>query len=145
VIANWGDDRLPWRFWKSVYPCPMSGCWLWGGVTNAAGYGQFSVENKHRYAHRVSRSTLVGPIPDGFYIDHLCRTPHCVNPAHLEPVTPRENVLRGKTIIAANASKTHCRAGHPYTGDNLRLTPKGGRRCRECDNAGQRRRWHRAA
>jgi hypothetical protein len=66
-------------------------------------------------------------------IDHLCRVRHCVNPAHMEPVTPRENILRSPVALAAiNARKTHCPQGHPLSGANLYRTPQGFRACREC-------------
>ena len=86
--------------------------------------------------HRVAYEAAVGPIPEGLQLDHLCRNTLCTNPAHLEPVTCRENLLRGNTLQAANAAKTHCPYGHPYAGENLRvrrLKSGGlGRSCREC-------------
>jgi hypothetical protein len=84
-------------------------------------------------AHRVAYELLVGPIPDGMHLDHLCRTPACVNPAHLEPVTPRVNSLRGVSFSAVNATKETCPAGHPYSADNTYLSPtKRNRLCRTC-------------
>jgi hypothetical protein len=80
---------------------------------------------------------LVGPIPDGLVIDHLCRVRHCVNPAHMEPVTDRENVFRGFAAI------THCPKGHEYTADNTYIPPStGSRECRRC-RAEQRRKYKR--
>src|SRR5690606_7991791 len=81
---------------------------------------------------------LVGPISAGLYLDHLCRTPRCVNPHHLEPVTARENSLRGETVLARNLAKTHCPSGHEYTQENTyragpaKKTPNGSRQCRTC-------------
>ena len=72
-----------------------NGCWIWTGQTTIAGYGQFTRNRKTIYAHRAMYESEVGPIPEGLVIDHLCRTPSCVNPAHLEPVTNAENVRRG--------------------------------------------------
>lgn len=89
--------------------------------------------------HRVVYEALVGPIPDGMVIDHLCRQPSCVNPAHLEPVTRRENVLRGLTLPAANARKTHCKHGHEFTPENTYLFPTGTRGCRTCARAAKQR------
>lgn len=76
-------------------------------------------------AHRFAYELANGPIPDGLEIDHLCRNRKCVNPAHLQAVSHRENMLR--------AAKTHCLNGHPLTGPNVYLRPDGrGRECREC-------------
>lgn len=90
--SEFGDSRLPERFWAKAFE--REGCWLWCG-TMFGGYGQYSHEGKTRKAHRRSYEALVGPIPEGLALDHLCRNPSCVNPAHLEPVTWRENVYRG--------------------------------------------------
>lgn len=87
-------------------------CWLWKASTTTLGYGQVQFEGRLRRAHRVVFETLVGPIPPGLQLDHLCRNPGCVNPAHLEPVTPRENTLRGLAPSAVNSRKIHCPQGH---------------------------------
>lgn len=116
-----------------------SGCIEWTGGMNGSGYGQFYVGRDANpstgkgYAHRWSYVTFVEPIPDGLHIDHLCRNPKCVNPDHLEAVTRVENVLRGESQWARNARKSECPSGHPLSGDNLRHTSRGERRCRECD------------
>jgi hypothetical protein len=105
---------------------PSGDCWEWTGSLNK-GYGQWSA----RMAHRLVWEVLVGPIPDGLTLDHLCRNSRCVNPDHLEPVTQAENNRRGYGWPAANARKTHCPEGHPYSGRNLILF-RGSRYCREC-------------
>ena len=89
---------------------------------------------KHFLAHRMIYELLVGPIPDGLEIDHLCRNRGCVNPGHMEPVTHRENLMRGDTVAAANPAKTHCIRGHPYDDEN---TYRYGshRYCRACNKA----------
>jgi hypothetical protein len=114
------------RLWARVEKTET--CWLWKGHT-VSGYGMFSIAGKSIYIHRYAYELLVGPIPEGMQLDHLCRVRHCVNPDHLEPVTNRENVLRG---LAATERKTHCKRGHPLSGPNLYLSPTGIRVCREC-------------
>ena len=131
------------RFWSKVEK--SDGCWLWTAATDTKGYGNFSVCGHATKAHRVAYELVVGPIPTGLCIDHLCRTPTCVNPAHLEPVTNEENIMRGVGFSARNKVKTHCPSGHPYSGDNLlnRGSRRGCAACRRRDWATYRAR-HRA-
>jgi hypothetical protein len=123
------------RFWAKVN---RSGdCWLWTAATTSAGYGQFRVDGRWGMAHRFAYELLVGPIPQDLQIDHLCRTPLCVNPAHLEPVTQQENLRRG-----IGGPRTHCPAGHPYDETNTYVYPvTGGRYCRACGRAAHRARY----
>lgn len=109
-------------------------CWLWTSTITGAGYGLIGVDGKRRYAHRISYELLVGPIPQGLELDHLCRTTACVNPDHLEPVTHRENIRRSKP-----ATKTHCVHGHLYDEENTYLDRRGCRFCRECKRASDAR------
>lgn len=119
------------RFWKAVVV--VEDCWEWCNHVNRDGYGGFVAGGRTQRAHRVSYEHYVGPIPAGLNLDHLCRNKRCVKPAHLEAVTPRVNVLRGNTIVAACAAKTHCNYGHPLDGRD-----KGGRYCLTCKRAKNR-------
>jgi hypothetical protein len=144
VNIEFGDGRLPERFWKRCVQ-DGSGCWQWTGSNGSAdkqqrpgfAYGMIRWNNRTSRVHRVAYETLVGPIPSGLELDHLCRVRLCCNPAHLEPVTRSENVRRGVAVAVTRArqeGKAHCPKGHPYSGNNLRLrTDRPGRRCRECD------------
>ena len=118
------------RFWAKVIFRPSS-CWDWSGTHLPTGYSSFAIDGVHMgYAHRYAYETEHGPIPVGYEVDHLCRTPSCVNPAHLEAVTHKENIRRG---ICSNARKTLCKKGHPYNrvyGKKIRQ-----RFCSICDNA----------
>lgn len=85
-----------------------SRCWQWLGSTNQGGYGFTQINYVQRVAHRVVYEDAVGPIPSGLTLDHLCRNTDCVNPAHMEPVSMRENILRGHGAAAECARRTHC-------------------------------------
>jgi hypothetical protein len=108
-------------------------CWTWVGASdNKLGYGRVSVDGANRPAHRVVHEALRGPV-NAETLDHLCRNPPCVNPSHLQPVSIRENTLRGDTIPAKNLRKTHCPRGHLLVMGNL-LPSRGIRRvCWTCD------------
>jgi hypothetical protein len=128
-----GVDKA--TLWGRVTPRILesaSGCWLWLGQKNSKGYGRVQVAKVMRAAHRVIYELLVGPIPKCLSVDHLCRVRNCVNPAHMDLVTTRVNVLRGQGHTAANARKTACKRGHPLGGANLYVDRLGHRRCRIC-------------
>jgi hypothetical protein len=129
---------LDQRFWTKVNKNgPLwngTPCWLWVAGKYIGGYGKISrgrVAWGHARAHRVAYELLVGPIPKGLEIDHLCRNHGCVNPAHMEPITHRENLLRGCAPCARNAQKTHCKYGHPFDEANTSMW-RGHRQCRTC-------------
>jgi hypothetical protein len=129
IAKRFNTDR---DFWPRVEKTPT--CWLWtGSVYKHSGYGFFNTNGRVHRVHRYSYILANGPIPDGCEIDHLCRVHNCVNPAHLEAVTHRINVLRGISPIAAHANQTHCKRGHPLEGENVILRRSdGGRQCRAC-------------
>ena len=118
-----------------------NGCWLWqASILKSGGYGQISFGGKPCRAHVVAYELFNGPVPEGCELDHLCRTPACVNPEHLDPVTHRENLLRAPSSIPAiNSRKTHCVKGHPYDSANTYLSKLNQRRCRMCHSDRMRR------
>lgn len=138
--AKIGDPRLPARFWRTL-EVSLSGCWLWLNRLDSWGYGQYYTNGKRPLAHRFAYIALVGPFPEGLESDHLCRVRHCVNPAHIEPVTRAENVRRG-LVAEANRSRKgtkrpFCRRGHEMTPENTYLYPPssssfGRRGCHKC-------------
>ena len=120
-------------------------CWHWAfSRLQPRGYGQVRFNGKNQLAHRVIYVLLVGPIEPGLELDHLCRNRGCVNPAHLEPVTHRVNGLRGISLAAQNARKTHCKSGHEFTPDNIlwqRNKTYPTRVCRECTRLAAAKRY----
>lgn len=107
------------------------------GSISRNGYGLVRLVSggPRKIAHRVAYETFVGPIPTDLELDHLCRVRRCVNPEHLEPVTHQENIRRATGPIAANAAKTHCDHGHPFSTENTRIRPDGARVCLSCARA----------
>lgn len=120
------------RFWSCVEPEPNTGCWLWAGTANRRGYGRFTGRDRRMQAHRFAYELLIGPIPQGLELDHLCRVTCCVNPDHLEPVTHKVNVLRGLSPTADCAQRVSCPRGHPYDEQNTHWRRGGRRACKRC-------------
>lgn len=126
------------RFWS--YVDKTDTCWLWNGRLNdERGYARLRIGRKFKYAHVYSYELAKEKPRKGTELDHLCRVRHCVNPAHLEPVTHKVNMER-----SSHATRTHCRSGHPYSGDNLYINPAGSRACRACHKV-RSRLWARKA
>lgn len=139
-------DALPERLRSKIAAEPNSGCWLWEGkIAKRTRYGVVYLDGRHQYAHRAVYSLLVGPIPQGLQIDHLCRVRACVNPDHLEPVTQHENLLRGAGHIHRNGICAHC--GTEMRGRSPHRGSKGGYQtyCLPCNakNCAARRRKRR--
>ena len=132
---------LPNRFWSKVHKEPMTGCWLWTG-SSGQGYGNYWHNGSSRRAHRVLYEDINGPLQAGLELDHLCRVRGCVNPEHLEPVTHRENIIRGEAS-SYWTSRTRCPQGHEYSKDNTYIGNKGERQCRQCRKAASLRYWKR--
>jgi HNH endonuclease len=118
---------------------PETGCVEWTGPRGQYGHGLTWFDGRTRKVHRVVYEMFAGPIPDGLVLDHLCQNPPCCNVTHLEPVTHKENILRGTGLAAVNAAKTHCPAGHPYDEANTFWRTCGARLCRACHRERTRR------
>lgn len=123
------------RFASRIVVAPTA-CWIWCVNVTDQGYGYYhdKVTRKNRSAHRLIYESLRGPIPESMTLDHLCRVRRCVNPDHLEVVSNRENILRGVSVVAEDARKTHCKRDHPLSGENLKIYahPTTGGRYRVC-------------
>lgn len=129
------DERtLEERFWEKVEKTDK--CWIWKGARCGKGglYGHIKVDGRMQRAHRVAYELCVGPITDGLTLDHLCRNTRCVNPKHLEPVSNKENCLRGISPAAVNSKKKTCPKGHEYD-----VEVSGKRRCSVCDRESTKR------
>ena len=125
------------RFWLKVSPTGF--CWEWTGAHDRNGYGMFNRGDKVDRAHRVAYELLVGEIPEGLHLDHLCRNRGCCNPDHLEPVTPRVNMTRGEAPTVRAGRMGICLRGHSL-GDAYVRPDTGARMCRTCMKMRQARR-----
>lgn len=129
---------------RKVYEIPefTGPCVIWTGyVQKSTGYGRYTINRAERGAHVVAWELINGRVPKGLVLDHLCRVRTCINPNHLQPVTQKENVLRGVGITAVNVRKTTCPRGHPLSGENLSINCNGARCCKTCNAARARRNY----
>jgi hypothetical protein len=126
-------DDVEARFWSKISKSGPGECWTWLGKIGKNGYAVFPINRKTHMAHRYAYELLIGPIADGYQVDHVrawgCQSRSCCNPAHLEAVTPRENTMRSGGLAATNAGKVVCLRGH----DDWRIRRNGTRACRRCD------------
>ncbi len=132
------------RLLDNIIVNPETACWLWAGAITGAGYGALQANHKYYLAHRASYMVFVGPIPEGKVIDHLCGTPRCVSPHHLQAVSVRTNIVRGGNT---NRDKTHCAKGHEFSEENtlFEYDNRGVyvfRKCRVCTYARNLSRYH---
>jgi hypothetical protein len=151
TTPEFGDDRLPQRFWDKARVEP-DGCWHWTAC-KSIGYGKFGWNGKSVHAHLVSYRTLIGQIPEGLVADHECHDPatcpggtpcthrSCVNPSHIGLKTNAENTSRGR-MSHWNLRKTHCPNGHEYSTQNTRRDRNGTRWCKECERNRSAQRFH---
>jgi HNH endonuclease len=127
------------RVWPKVRK--TDGCWFWFGAHHVLGYGQIQRGRRGQgsaQAHRVVYELVIGAIPAGLELDHLCRQPSCVRPDHLEPVTPAENKRRALSVSNLNAVKATCNQGHPFDDANTYVRKEGHRMCRTCHRERER-------
>lgn len=136
AATTYSVQSLPPGLARRVTIDAASGCWRVDGYHDRDGYTFYAGQGAHRAAYKL----LVGPIPEGLQLDHVlkrgCVWRDCCWPAHLEPVTPRANTLRGRGPTALNYRKTACGVcGEPYDLVNCYVSPDGHRRCRKCSRA----------
>ena len=141
ILAGWTTEmgaRVDYngtiieRINRRIHFDEVTGCHLWTGTINDCGYGLIHYQGRNQRAHRVRYELECSAIDPKLDLDHLCRNRRCINPAHLEPVTRKENIRRSPIIGRQYDSMTHCRRGHEFTPENTRIYKETRRRCRAC-------------
>lgn len=131
------------RLLRRIDPIPNpTGCWIWKGYKDKRSYGVIGrgkVGEGNEFAHRAMYRLLKGEIPEGMELHHWCFNPPCVNPRHLEPMTPEDNKKWRLHLVSGNSAKTECPQGHPYDEVNTYHRPDGGRDCHTCRRERSRR------
>jgi hypothetical protein len=136
-------NKLPDRFVSKYQVNPETGCWEWKAALKDSGYAAFWDGRHMAPGHLFAYEAVIGKVPKGLHLDHLCRTRICVNPFHVEPVTMEENIRRSplnQAMWEAKRTRTHCKHGHPFTEENIYWRTDGwkgnpSRRCRTCVRA----------
>lgn len=130
------------NFWSKV--SIGDGCWMWMKGINHSGYGHIRINDRRYLSHRVSYRLIIGAIPEGLQLDHLCRVRACVNPSHLEPVTNLANSRRRFVFVKATLDeRTHCWQGHLLDSRNTYTYPGHSNKCRRCHNESSARKYQR--
>lgn len=132
-MTRWNPEPAITRALRRVEVDPVTSCWVWPGSKNSSGYGSIRDDNGRQIkVHRLLWRSQGWVVPDGLVLDHLCRNRLCCNPDHLEPVTQRENILRGASPTAVASSTGICQRGHALTQE------RDQRVCRVCRAARMR-------
>lgn len=153
IVISVQDKRPAAERWRDRYQVhPETGCWLWSESWLVHGYGKISDQGVDKYAYRYVYEQLVGPIPVGMTLDHLCHSRdascaggdtcwhrRCVNPEHMQPVPLAVNIARGQAPPSVNRRKVECKWGHEFTPENTYIRTDGrSRGCRACTRRAQR-------
>ena len=120
------------RLMKKVIKNALTGCWEFVGSRLPSGYGILWNGNRPEGAHRIAYRLFIEDIPNGLEVDHKCNNRSCVNPDHLCLLSHKDNIRKSASIMGENFRKTHCKRGHPLSGENLFIAKSGSRQCREC-------------
>jgi hypothetical protein len=134
------QSKIPIENFKKHIQITKEGCWEWTAkIHKNTGYGYFTVKGKTHLSHRFSYKYFKGEIPLNLCIDHICENRKCVNPEHLQAITLKQNILKGKSVCAQKAKQIYCHKNHPLSGENLYITPDNRRQCKTCNKIRQKK------